>query len=114
MGPHYLTAAAAQWSTRKWREEDLQIDGFVPVDDVAGYGERFDVDHVDVAALRAHVQVFALERQVEADDPEKFQNKQNNPSWWNHSSIHQSINPSPRPPAVISSSAPADADSSRR
>ena len=50
-------------------ETDLQIDGFVPVDDVTGNGEGVDVDHVDVAAFRSHVEIFALERQVEANDP---------------------------------------------
>jgi len=54
---------------------------------------------VDVAALRAHVQVFALERQVEADDPEKIPKQTKQPIMvesFINPSIHQSINPSPR------------------
>ena len=46
-----------------------QIDGLVPVDDVAGEGEGLDVDDVHVAALGADVEPLALKRQVEAGDP---------------------------------------------
>ena len=51
------------------RSEDLQLDGFVPVDDVARQGKGLDVDHMDVASLRAYVQPLALVRQVDVSDP---------------------------------------------
>jgi len=47
----------------------LQLDGFVPVDDVSRQGEALHVDDVDVAFFRSDVEPFGLERQVEADDP---------------------------------------------
>lgn len=49
---------------------DLQLDRFVPVDDVTRNGERFDVDDVHVAFLRADVEPLALERQMETSDPD--------------------------------------------
>ena len=52
---------------------DLQFDSFVPVDDVSGYGERLDVDDVDVAPFSADVEPLALERQVEAGDSATIQ-----------------------------------------
>ena len=67
---NYNKLATQFQSELNWRLiKDLQIDGFVPVDDVTGDGEGFNVDHVDVAAFCAHVQIFALERQVEAKNP---------------------------------------------
>ena len=54
---------------------DLQFDSLVPVDDVSGYGERLDVDDVDVAPFSANVEPLALERQVEAGDSATIQKK---------------------------------------
>jgi hypothetical protein len=53
------------------KSNNLQFDGFVPVDDVTRQTEAFDVDNVDVAAFRADVQPLALERQVETGNPKK-------------------------------------------
>ena len=50
-------------------QQNLQFNGLVPVDDVAGQTETLDVDNVDVAALGADVEPLALERQVEAGNP---------------------------------------------
>ena len=57
---------------------DLQFDSLVPVDDVSGYGERLDVDDVDVAPFSANVQPLALERQVEAGDSATIKKKKGN------------------------------------
>lgn len=54
------------------KRDDLQFNSLVPVDHVAGQTKSFDVDDVDVAAFRADVQPFALERQVEAGDPVSY------------------------------------------
>jgi hypothetical protein len=54
---------------------DLQFDSLVPVDDVSGYGERLDVDDVDVAPFSADVEPLALERQVEAGDSATIRQK---------------------------------------
>jgi hypothetical protein len=53
------------------KSNNLQFDGFVPVDDVTRQTEAFDVDNVDVATFRADVQPLALERQVETSNPKK-------------------------------------------
>ena len=39
----------------------LQLNGLVPVDDIAGQDERLYVDNVHVPALRAYIQPTALE-----------------------------------------------------
>lgn len=49
--------------------EYLQLDGFVPVDDVARQHEGLDVNHVDVSTFRADVQPFALQWQVDVRNP---------------------------------------------
>jgi hypothetical protein len=59
---------------------DLQFDSFVPVDDVPGYGERLDVDDVDVAPFGADVEPLALERQVEASDSATIQKNKSSSS----------------------------------
>lgn len=41
---------------------DLHINGFVPVDNVAGQNKRLNVDDVDVSFLRAEIQPLALQR----------------------------------------------------
>lgn len=46
-----------------------QFYGFVPHDDVTRQDERLDVDDVRVAALRPHVEPFALEGKVAKRDP---------------------------------------------
>lgn len=56
-------------------EGNLQLDGFIPVDHVTGDGEGLDVHDVDVPPLRAHVEPFALEREVEAGDPAGMEKK---------------------------------------
>lgn len=54
-----------------WRraEENSQFYGLVPHDDVTRQDERLDVDDVRVAALRPHIQPFALEGKVAKRDP---------------------------------------------
>jgi hypothetical protein len=47
----------------------LQLDGFVPVDDVSGQHKGLDIDHMNVSTLRADVQPFALQWQVDVRDP---------------------------------------------
>ena len=37
------------------KSKNLQLDGFVPVDDVSRQGKGLDVDHMDVPSLRAYV-----------------------------------------------------------
>ena len=66
---------------------DLQFDSLVPVDDVSGYGERLDVDDVDVAPFSANVEPLALERQVEAGDSATIQKKKGNQLKWFTSAI---------------------------
>lgn len=58
------------------KSNNLQFDGFVPVDDVTRQTEAFDVDNVDVAAFRADVQPLALERQVETGNPKNRREKE--------------------------------------
>ena len=46
-----------------------QINGLVPVDDVATEGKGLDVDHMHVTPLRTYVQPLALEGQAHVRDP---------------------------------------------
>lgn len=48
--------------------EHLQLDDLVPVDDIAGQGERVDVESVHIATLGAQVEPAALEGKVAVGD----------------------------------------------
>lgn len=52
-----------------------QFYGLVPHDDITRQDERLNVDDVSVAALRSHVEPFALEGKVAKRDPGRREDK---------------------------------------
>jgi hypothetical protein len=69
-----IRLSAKFWASRNYATIQracryLQLDGFVPVDDVSGQHKGLDVDHVNVSTLCADVQPFALQWQVDVRDP---------------------------------------------
>lgn len=48
---------------------NLQLDGFVPVDDVTRELKSIDINHMDISTLRPNINPLTLERQDQAGDP---------------------------------------------
>ena len=53
------------------QQTNSQVNGFVPVDDVAGEHKSLDVDHMNVASVGTNIEPLALEGQAYARDSAK-------------------------------------------